>query len=139
MNVSGIRPYAGFYQYNSIKINELRAHQVEVEAPAEEVAAVDPVVEETKRQEEQAAIQAKQTFDSYDFAQQYQPDEEYELKGVDSEISKLDAEKAVSDLDKDQMLMQYQYFVGSQPNAGVTPIPKEDAPLIPRTGENFTL
>ena len=138
MNVSGIRPYAGFYQYNSIKINELRAQQVEAEEPVEQVAAVDPVVEETTRQEEQAAIRAKQTFDSYDFAQQYQPDEEYELKGVDSEITKLDAEKAVSDLDKDQMLMQYQYFVGKDPNLAVTPIANENA-AAPRTGENFTL
>ncbi len=138
MNVSGIRPYAGFYQYNSIKINELRAQQVEAETPVQEVPAVDPAVEEQKRQEEQAAAREKQTFDSYAFAQQYKPDETYELKGVDSEISKLDAEKAVSDLDKDQMLMQYQYFVGTKPETGVTQVAQEQA-AVPRTGENFTL
>ena len=36
----------------------------------------------------------------------------YELKGVDSDLSKLDVEKALSDLKKDQGLQQYQFFVG---------------------------
>ncbi len=34
------------------------------------------------------------------------------MKGVDSDISKLDVEKALSDLKKDQVLQQYQFFVG---------------------------
>ena len=44
--------------------------------------------------------------------QKYQPDASYDLKGVDSDISKLDVEKALSDLKKDQVLQQYQFFVG---------------------------
>jgi len=36
----------------------------------------------------------------------------FEMKGRDSDISDLDMEKAVSDMQKDQALMQYQYFVG---------------------------
>ena len=28
MNISGIRPYAGFYDYNSIKAEELRSRQI---------------------------------------------------------------------------------------------------------------
>ena len=35
------------------------------------------------------------------------------LKGADSDISTLDVAKAVSDLDKDKVLQQYQHFVGS--------------------------
>ena len=34
------------------------------------------------------------------------------MKGIDSDIETLDMEKAVSDMQKDQALMQYQYFVG---------------------------
>jgi len=37
---------------------------------------------------------------------------EFEMKGRDSEIASLDMEKAVSDMQKDQALMQYTYFVG---------------------------
>lgn len=36
----------------------------------------------------------------------------FEMKGRDSDIESLDIEKAVSDMQKDQALMQYQYFVG---------------------------
>ena len=36
----------------------------------------------------------------------------FEMKGRQSDIDSLDMEKAVSDMQKDQALMQYQYFVG---------------------------
>jgi len=36
----------------------------------------------------------------------------FEMKGRDSDISALDISKAVSDMQKDEALMQYQYFVG---------------------------
>lgn len=36
----------------------------------------------------------------------------FEMKGRQSDILGLDMEKAVSDMQKDQALMQYQYFVG---------------------------
>lgn len=36
----------------------------------------------------------------------------FEMKGRDSDILSLDMEKAISDMQKDQALMQYQYFVG---------------------------
>ena len=36
----------------------------------------------------------------------------FEMKGRESDILSLDMEKAVSDMQKDQALMQYQYFVG---------------------------
>lgn len=36
----------------------------------------------------------------------------FEMKGRQSNIEDLDMEKAVSDMQKDKALMQYQYFVG---------------------------
>lgn len=36
----------------------------------------------------------------------------FEMKGKDADITSLDMEKAISDMQKDQALMQYQYFVG---------------------------
>ena len=55
---------------------------------------------------------------------------------MDSDINKLDVEKAISDLDKDQILMQYQYCVGEASFA----IAKENAMEMPlRSGENFIL
>ena len=136
MNVSGIRPYEGFYQYNSIKLNELRNQQIAASAKAAEQAKG---VEDTaqKKEEQVVSTPVNQTFDSYDFAQQYRPDETYELKGIDSDIESLDAKKAVSDLEKDQVLQQYQYFVGDKVQVKA----KENAQTngATRLGENFFL
>ena len=51
-----------------------------------------------------------------DYANSYQPDAVYELKGVDCDIARLDVERAISDMRKDQVLEQYQFFVGTNPD-----------------------
>lgn len=138
MNVSGIRPYEGFYQYNSIKLNELRNQQI---AAAQQNTDTPDLQDEEqrRRQQEAAAFSANQTFDSYDFAQQYKPDETFELKGADSELASLDVTKAISDLGKDQLLQQYQYFVGTDATGMVTAAPTANADTLMRSGENFSL
>lgn len=130
MNISGIRPSLGFYSYNSIKIDELRNQQLAV--TAQEQA---PMQEESTGYKDQLPVE--QNFTSYDYAKSYQPDETYELKGAESDISKLDVEKTMSDLDKDKVLEQYQYFVGEQAHAIAIDMNTENK--IPRSGENFVL
>ena len=52
----------------------------------------------------------------------------FEMKGRDSDIDALDIQKAVSDMQKDSALQQYQFFVGDQ-----TPIVNnEDGIVIPK-------
>lgn len=130
MNISGIRPSLGFYSYNSIKIDELRNQQLAV--TTQEQA---PMQEESTGYKEQLPVD--QNFTSYDYAKSYQPDETYELKGAESDISKLDVEKTMSDLEKDKVLEQYQYFVGEQAHAIAIDMNTENR--IPRSGENFVL
>lgn len=130
MNISGIRPSLGFYSYNSIKIDELRNQQLAV--TAQEQA---PMQEDSTGYKDQLPVE--QNFTSYDYAKSYQPDETYELKGAESDISKLDVEKTMSDLEKDKVLEQYQYFVGDQAHAIAIDMNTENR--IPRSGENFVL
>lgn len=130
MNISGIRPSLGFYSYNSIKIDELRNQQLAV--TAQEQA---PMQEESTGYKDQLPVE--QNFTSYDYAKSYQPDETYELKGAESDISKLDVDKTMSDLEKDKVLEQYQYFVGDQAHAIAIDMNTENR--IPRSGENFVL
>lgn len=130
MNISGIRPSLGFYSYNSIKIDEFRNQQLAV--TAQEQA---PMQEESTGYKDQLPVE--QNFTSYDYAKSYQPDETYELKGAESDISKLDVEKTMSDLEKDKVLEQYQYFVGDQAHAIAIDMNTENR--IPRSGENFVL
>ena len=129
MNISGIRPTAGFYSYNSIKINELRNQQLAV-TTQEKVVKKESVIE-------QEETPVEQTFSSFDFAQTYKPDATYELKGEDSDVSGLDVEKTLSDLEKDKVLEQYQYFVGDRAQKVVTDLNTENK--MPRSGENFIL
>ena len=129
MNISGIRPTAGFYSYNSIKINELRNQQLAV-TTQEKAVKRESVIE-------QAEVPVEQTFSSFDFAQTYKPDATYELKGEDSDVSGLDVEKTLSDLEKDKVLEQYQYFVGDRAQKVATDLNTENK--MPRSGENFIL
>ena len=133
MNISGIRPTESFYSYNSIKLSELRNQQI---AAAKEAS----VVRVPKEADEMSVAEniPVQNYTSYDYAQRYNPDDIFELKGIDSDITNLDVQKAVSDLDKDQVLQQYQFFVGT----ALTPISTVSEPApekVLRSGENFYL
>lgn len=133
MNISGIRISAGFYDYNSIEKRQTKQAALEQTLPVEEKEAVSPA-EPEKEQEEQASakpVRTKPDSGAVDYAKRYQPDVTYELKGADSSIAKLDVERALSDMRKDQMLEQYQFFVGE---SGVT----EETPGR-RQYENFFL
>lgn len=136
MTISGIRPYAGFYEYNSIKANELRAEQI---AATQEASSVE--AEEVSTETQSAAVQTpapEQNFTAFDYAQNYRSDETYELKGKDCDLASLDMQKAISDLDKDQVLQQYQFFVGDKDSvtAKMTIDPLE---RMIRREESFTL
>ena len=136
MTISGIRPYAGFYEYNSIKANELRAEQIAATQKAPSVEA-----EEVSAETQSAAVQIpspEQSFTAFDYAQNYRSDETHELKGRDSDLASLDMQKAISDLDKDQVLQQYQFFVGDKDsvNAKMTIEPSE---RMIRREESFSL
>lgn len=69
---------------------------------------------------EQDSVSAKksQNFGTYDFAKQYKPNEQFELKGSDSDIKSLDVEKAVNNMQKDSIIHRYQYFVQNKTPQG---------------------
>ncbi|MDO5572905.1 MAG: hypothetical protein Q4G60_02880 [bacterium] len=54
--------------------------------------------------------------DLQDISLKFNRDEDINLVGRDSSLAGLDVEKAISDMRKDSMLEQYQYFVGSGSN-----------------------
>ena len=104
MNISGIRTGAGFYDYNSIKINEVRSQQIQEARESEQIPVTGTVEQNDSTDAKVEQIPAAQKED-YGVA-------DFNAKCVDSDISKLDVEKALSDLKKDQVLQQYQFFVG---------------------------
>lgn len=126
MEISKIRPYEGYYD-NSID----RVAGNSDNNPIENFSTgkTQSVKPEQINQQEQTAIQTqpdekvlaksreKQTFGAVEYADTYQSGKEYPLKGADSDIRSLDVQKAVSDMQKDEVLHQYQFFVGHSASA----------------------
>lgn len=111
MNISGIRTYASFYDYNTIKQSELRSQQIQEAKAPSATQKIDAEVE-ISNVPEPVTVTGPDNG-AKDFAAQYQPDAVYEMKGADSDIHKLDIERAISDMKKDEVLLEYQFFVGN--------------------------
>lgn len=119
MNISGIRPSAGIYDYNIIK-------KETEEVQAQQISKVQT------EQERHPAVSQKET--AFDYAGRYEPGKQYEMKGTESVLEDLDMEKAISDMQKDQLLHQYQFFVGTSQKAVN---PADTAEIYPY--ENFEI
>lgn len=123
MNISGIRPSAGFYDYNTIKSEELSAEQTQKTLTVQQSDTEQEAVMNVE-------ASAKPDTGAMDYANRYQPDVTYDLKGADSELMSLDVEKAISDMKRDQVLQQYQFFIGES---------QAEQLLESRNQENFLL
>lgn len=108
MNISGIRASAGFYDYNDIKSSELRSQQIQQAKTAEQQE------KQITNPEQDFELRSQQNYTSYDYAKQYEPNASYEMKGADKELGLLDVEQVLSDVEKDFVLQQYQFFVGEK-------------------------
>ncbi len=114
MNISGIRPFSGYYDYTTIKAAAVKNEDVAV-------AAKEKKEELAPKTEQQNAARPEQKFGSYDYAKMYRPNENVQMKGADADLKSLDMEKAISDMRKDQVLQQYQFFVGENAKTGAVP------------------
>lgn len=134
MNISGVRPTEDFYKYNAIRINELRNKQILAAQKANLVKGESEPVTSVK---ESDSIIKDQEFTIFNYAINYTGSETLKLKGAESDIESLDMKKAVSDMEKDQILHQYQYFIGSNKMDGKDG--ESLAERIFRSEENFAL
>lgn len=112
MSIFGIRSHAEYQANNSIsetELQKLEAASRQVELERQELdSALKPKTDEA------IIIEArqKQTFGSAEYADTYQPNQKYGMKGAESDLYNLDVQKAVSDMQKDRVIQQYQFFVG---------------------------
>lgn len=70
-------------------------------------------------EESPAVAPVRQDARLEDISLTFNKQEDFDYIGQDSDIRSLDMEKAISDMKKDQILQQYQYFVGSVRNLNV--------------------
>ena len=107
MNISGIYPYSGFYNYN--RISEAAAI-APVEKPQEAVEPTEEATGAVATAVVNVDARANQTFGAFDYANQYKPDENLMNRSV-GVVRSLEVDQAISDMQKDQALHQYQFFV----------------------------
>ena len=139
MVISGIGTRESFYNsYNATSVNRLHKAESSVVQP---VDAVEKAPEVTRQPsvEEIAYARRDQNQTSYDYARKYDATATYNMKGKDSGLESLDIENAISQMQKDQMLQQYRFFVGDSKADEVASSEEAVAEQTARPTENFIL
>ncbi len=108
MNISGIYPYSGFYNFNRISEAQpvTTIDKPQETAPQDNKEATEAVASVVAS----AEARANQTFGAFDYANQYRPDENLMNRSLTS-VRSIEVDQAISDMQKDQALHQYQFFV----------------------------
>ncbi len=114
MGIGGINDYSSILaNYRVPSIPQVDIEQVKKQqenaALSQDFTPVisSPIVEEPRSREQVSQTNLEDISLSFNLA------EDYSYIGSESDIAALDIEKAISDMKKDQILHQYQYFVGS--------------------------
>lgn len=110
MGINGISDYANL-------IRDYRIPAVRF-AESEEISERSGLREETgttaiEAQEASSGVRERRNANLEDISIVFNRQDEFGYIGKDSDIRSLDVEKAISDMKKDSVLQQYQYFVGS--------------------------
>lgn len=114
MSIDRIGQYGGFY--NQYKMPEIQQVSVEdVKKQDEQLAkhqmqqsVETPKIDYTQQPENQAPRMANLE----DISLTFHTNETYDYIGRDADLQNLDMMSAISDMQKDKVLEQYQYFVG---------------------------
>lgn len=107
--LSGFGNMQSYYRTSEIpqvSIEEAKKQQKELEKEA--------LVQPYSSQETQPAVDNRsRTADLENISLTFNKEESYDYIGSESGLANLDVQKAVSDMKKDSVLQEYQYFVGS--------------------------
>lgn len=115
MRIGAIEDYSSYLQnYRAPVIPQVSVEEVKRQDQMK-AREVQPVPEMT-REEAPDLSYRKPNAEIDQLSLTFNKQESFDYLGKDSDINDLDMQKAISDMQKDQMLMQYQYFVGSAKN-----------------------
>lgn len=114
MGIGNITDYSSFLQNYQVPVMPQSAPIVITEAQQQENIASNPVAD--IREEASVQSQVRQDAKLEDISITFNKKDDFDYIGQDRDIRSLDMERAISDMKKDQVLQQYQYFVGSAKN-----------------------
>lgn len=128
MRIGSFGDYGGFLQnYKTPVIPQVSVE--EVQRQDMQKAAEEQVVPQIPREETPAVTPVRHDAAIEDISLTFNKQESFDYVGSESDINDLDMQKAISDMQKDQMFKQYQYFVGSAKNLFVD---NGDGTVIPK-------
>lgn len=117
MAIQGLDQYGGFY--NNYSVNNIPSVDVDYVKNQEE-KALEADSNLQSHQNNSAHSNTAETEDHRgrnadleDISLTFNKEDSFDCIGSDSEIGNLDVQKAVSDMKKDQILEEYQYFYGT--------------------------
>lgn len=111
MNISGLRPFEALdhFKVNNEVIAKAQADRISRMAmPEGKVAPTKESVDFSIQTEKPIS----QKLTAKDYAGKFNPTTSYEMKGSDSDLSKLDEAPKQKQESKDSVLLQYQFYVG---------------------------
>lgn len=116
MGIEKIGGYSGLYtDYKPQNIRLTDAQEIKAqEASQVKKSTEDEIPVRASGTDTTQQLQERSRItDLEDVSLKFNKSEDFGYIGKDASLSKLDMEKAISDMHKDQVLHQYQYFVGS--------------------------
>ena len=133
MSNLGISDYGSIFQnYRIPSIPEVRTEQVQPKEKPE-LSSVQAQPKKVFTEQEITRNPASKSADLENISLKFNAGEDYEYIGKDKELANLDIHKAISDMKKDSVLQQYQYFVGNaQSFMNDAIVASEDGIVIPK-------
>ncbi len=127
----GIELMSGF---SGISSYYNKAYEIPSVTPKEvkkqdELQQTEQPVSDTEALETQAAYSRSKATDLENISLTFNKEESFDYLGSESSLMSLDVQKAISDMKRDSVLQEYQYFVGSSQNLFINPA---DGIVIPK-------
>ena len=115
MAISGLSDYGGLYNnYKVVDIPKVDFDTVKKQDAERQAMETNPVVPEISAPKAYEAPDTRtRTADLDNISLTFNTGDDFSYIGSDFSIGDLDMERAISDMHKDSILEDYQYFVGS--------------------------
>ena len=132
MAINGLSQFGGFY--NSYSVRDIP--RVDVETVKQQDAAKEsdtlPKAQVVKEEPSAPVVDNRsRTADLDNISLNFNSGDDYSYIGSDFELDNLDMEKAISDMKKDKVIQDYQFFVGSAENVNEM-FASNDGRVIPK-------
>lgn len=132
MAINGLSDFGGFYNSYSVRdIPKVSVETVKQQDAAKETDTLPKAQVIKEESKEQAVDNRKRTADLDNISLNFNAGDDFSYIGSDFELNNLDMEKAISDMKKDKVIQDYQFFVGSSENVNEM-FASNDGRVIPK-------